>query len=63
MDHSSMLTLIVLASYFMIASYVFDDVMNLIFLFSIPKCNYPCSIIENLFREPMIQVDHLAKPR
>ena len=37
--------------------------MNLTFLFSITKCNYPCSIIENLFREPTIQGGHLAKPR
>jgi len=37
--------------------------MNLTFLFSIPKCDYPYFIIENLFREPMIQGGHLAKPR
>jgi len=37
MDHFSMLTPIVQASYFMLASYYFDELMNLTFLFSLPK--------------------------
>jgi len=49
MDHFSMLTHIVQVSYFMLACHSFDGLINLTFLFSIPKCEYLCSIIENLF--------------
>jgi len=48
MDHFSMLTHIVQVSYFMLACYSFDGQLNLTFLFNIPKCEYLCSIIENL---------------
>ena len=36
-DHLSMLILIVLASYFMLANHDFDDLMNLTFLLCISK--------------------------
>jgi len=48
MDHFSMLTPIVQVSYFMLACYILNGLMNLTFLLSIPKCEYLCSIIENL---------------
>ena len=48
MDDFSMLTPIVQVSYFMLDCYTFDGLMNLIFFLSIPKCEYLCSIIENL---------------
>ena len=41
----------------MLACYSFDDLMNLIFLFNIPKCEYLCSIIENL-----LGADDLRRP-
>ena len=43
-----MLTPIVQVSYFILACYSFDGLMNFIFLLSIPKYEYLYSIIEKL---------------
>jgi len=68
MDHFSMLTPIVQVSYFMLACYSVDELMNLTFLFSIPKCEYLCSIIENLLgandpRGPLSQAEMRTYPQ
>ena len=61
-DHFSMPTPIVQVSYFMLARYSFDELMNLTFLFSIPKCEYLFLLLWTYW-DPMIQGGHLAKPR
>jgi len=62
MDHISMLTPIVQVSYFILPCYNFDGLIYLTFLFSIPKCEYICSIIENLLGADDPR-GHLAKLR
>ena len=42
-------------SYFMLALLSIDGLMTLVCFLSIIKSDYPCSTVENLFREPMIQ--------
>ena len=68
MDHFSMLIPIVQVSYFMLACYSFDGLINLTFLFSIPMCEYLCSIIKNLLgandpRRPPSQAKMRTQPQ